>query len=132
LDSEPLPLQVKHLGILFVNDLTIHRMNSEYRGKDKPTDVLSFSQLEGEASEFAVSLGDIVISLDTAERQAKKFGVSLSREVLRLLVHGILHLCGYDHENVSLSTARRMRRKEAKLMKLFSPALRFVSRGGAK
>lgn len=61
-------------------------------------------------------LGDIVISLDTAQRQARVFKVSLNEEILRLLVHGILHLAGYEHEKVSASKARRMFAKQAELV----------------
>ncbi len=101
------------MSILFVADPTIHRLNAQYRGKDKPTDVLSFSQLEGESGGvMPSSLGDVVISVDTARRQAREYGVTHRRETLRLLVHGILHLCGFDHENVPLRRVREMQRME--------------------
>lgn len=110
----PLPPQgVKQLSVCFVNDKEIHLLNRDWRGKDKPTDVLSFSQLEGSDS-FIVSedLGDLIISLDTAKRQARQFGCSLNQELLRLMIHGVLHLFGYDHEHVSKAEANRMRRME--------------------
>lgn len=94
------------LSVLFCDDPVIHALNRDYRGIDRPTDVLSFSQIEegeGEASEHRtpnnehpLPLGDIVISLETAERQAEAQGHPLSREVEWLLLHGTLHLLGYD------------------------------------
>lgn len=95
-------------------------MNQDYRAKDKPTDVLSFAQADGLAGVFSNSLGDLVISLDTAKRQAKRFRHSFARELQRLLVHGLLHLLGYDHEKVSKAKAQQMRRLERKLMSKYS------------
>jgi probable rRNA maturation factor len=89
----------------------MRRFNRDFRGKDKPTDVLSFSQLEGESPVPSPSLGDLVISVDTTKRQAKEYGVTYTQEFLRLMVHGILHLHGYDHEGVSKAEAQRMRRR---------------------
>jgi probable rRNA maturation factor len=119
LDSSSLPPLVSQLEIVLTTDTQVQDLNSHYRGKNKPTDVLSFSQLEGPASAYSHSLGDVVISLDTTERQAKIFGVSLSAELLRLLIHGILHLFGFDHEGVTKNEAARMRRTERRLMKQF-------------
>jgi probable rRNA maturation factor len=95
-----------------VGDREIHKLNSSYRNKDKPTDVLSFSQLEGELGMPPESLGDVVISLDTSKKQAKEYGVTIPEEILRLLVHGVLHLCGFDHENVPQAKVREMQRYE--------------------
>ncbi|TNE84457.1 MAG: rRNA maturation RNase YbeY [Deltaproteobacteria bacterium] len=87
------------LSVLLTDDATIHPLNRDWRGKDRPTDVLSFSQIEGEAVPGApLVLGDVIISLETASRQAAERGHSLDREVQILLVHGIVHLLGYDHE----------------------------------
>ena len=120
MESEPLPESVQELSVLFTSDSEIQALNKDYRGKDSPTDVLSFSQLEGEESLVPpLSLGDLVISLDTAERQAKEFDVSFENEILRLTIHGILHLFGYDHENVSQEEIERMHAKETTLFKLF-------------
>lgn len=119
LDSSELPPFVSQLEIVLTSDTKVHALNLHYRGKDKPTDVLSFSQLEGPASAYAHSIGDVVISLDTTERQAKFFGVSLSAELMRLLIHGTLHLFGFDHEGVSKKEAARMRRTERKLLRQF-------------
>lgn len=90
------------LSILLADDGVVHELNRTYRGMDAPTDVLSFAQTEGD--EFARPegtarhLGDIVISVDTARRQAVEYGQDLQDESAHLLVHGILHLLGYDHE----------------------------------
>ncbi len=80
-----------------VSDGPIHELNLQYRGKDKPTDVLSFAQNEGEFAGLNPELlGDVVISVETAERQRE--GRSLCDEVTHLLIHGVLHLLGHDHE----------------------------------
>ncbi|MEW6301507.1 MAG: rRNA maturation RNase YbeY [Thermodesulfobacteriota bacterium] len=96
------------LGIAFVKDPTIHALNRQYRGKDRPTDVLSFP-LADELQPFL--LGEVVISVETAARQARRRGHTLREEFQTLLIHGVLHLLGYDHE-VSRREAVRMRRKE--------------------
>lgn len=87
----------------FVSDRTIRRMNKQFRGYDRATDVLSFPATNN--SEHAVDrtfselLGDIVISAETASRQADDARHSLEREIDELVIHGVLHLCGYDHES---------------------------------
>jgi probable rRNA maturation factor len=87
------------LSVVLCTDAFIQPLNRDYRGKDKPTDVLSFSQREGEeADPDDPLLGDVVISLETAARQAGERGHALAHEVRVLLVHGILHLLGHDHE----------------------------------
>jgi probable rRNA maturation factor len=93
---EVLGLNRAELSIVLVSDPQIKRLNKLYRNKDKPTDVLSFPI--GEKVNGWLILGDIVISVDTARRQAKEFGYSLEEELKRLLVHGLVHLLGYDHE----------------------------------
>jgi probable rRNA maturation factor len=93
---EVLGLSKVELSIALVSDAQIKRLNKLYRNKDKPTDVLSFPI--GEKVEDWLILGDIVISVDTAKRQAKELGYSLEEELKRLLVHGLVHLLGYDHE----------------------------------
>jgi len=79
------------VNILIMDDKAIHKLNKKYRKKDKPTDVLSFHM--GEEG----TLGDIAISKETTKRNAKKYGVSYSQESKRLIIHGTLHLLGYDH-----------------------------------
>ncbi len=109
------------LSIVLTDDREIQKLNADYRGKDKPTDVLSFPLLEGAGEKHTQGLlGDIVISIPTAKRQAKEFGVSEKEELLRLLIHGCLHLLGYDHEGVTPAEASRMRRKEKSLFRLLS------------
>jgi probable rRNA maturation factor len=93
---EVLGLSKVELSIALVSDAQIKRLNKRYRNKDRPTDVLSFPI--GEKVEDWLILGDIVISVDTARRQAQELGHSLEEEIKRLLVHGLVHLLGYDHE----------------------------------
>jgi len=93
---EVLGLSKVELSIALVSDAQIKRLNKLYRNKDRPTDVLSFPI--GEKVEDWLILGDIVISVDTAKRQAQELGHSLEEELKRLLVHGLVHLLGYDHE----------------------------------
>lgn len=109
------------VSILFVDDDEIQVLNRDYRGKNKPTDVLSFSQIEGyknselQSPNSELILGDVVISLETAKRQAKERGHYFSKEVFILLTHGILHLLGYDHEG-DRKKAAEMRRMEKKII----------------
>jgi len=91
------------VDITIVTDEEIHVLNRDYRGVDRPTDVLSFALDEGEeepeilGSEAEHLLGDIIISAERAAAQAEEFGHGLNREIVYLAVHGILHLLGYDH-----------------------------------
>jgi probable rRNA maturation factor len=92
------------LSVLLTDDKTIQKLNREYRQKDRPTDVLSFhfdSSHANASLQGGWLLGDVVISLDTALRQAKGRKRPLEQEVRWLLAHGILHLCGYDHATPS-------------------------------
>lgn len=100
--------------VLLTSDLEIRRLNRTFRGKNKPTDVLSFPAPAEIAKEHA---GDLAISLDTASRQAEMFGHSLGAEVRILLLHGLLHLAGMDHEADSGEMAAREAdlRKELRL-----------------
>lgn len=113
---EGLGLSGRELSILLTGDAGIRRLNRAYRRRDRPTDVLSFSLREGRFGDVSSALGDVVISLETARRQARENGVTLRQEVDRLLVHGILHLAGYDHE-VSAREERRMKRKEREMLR---------------
>jgi probable rRNA maturation factor len=90
--------------VLLTSDAEIKRLNRDFRGKNKPTDVLSFPAPEEIAGEHA---GDLAISLDTAARQAESFGHSLGDEVRVLMLHGLLHLKGMDHEVDSGEMAAR-------------------------
>jgi len=94
----------------------MHVLNRDYRGKDRSTDVLAFALREGEnAGIHPDVLGDVVISVDTAARQAAARDATLADEVRVLLAHGILHLLGYDHER-SPAEARRMFGKQRALL----------------
>ncbi len=93
------------VSVSFVNNETIHKLNLEYRGKDKPTDVLSFPMTDGDEedddidlSTGAVMLGDIIISAEKAMEQANEYGHGIEREICFLAVHSTLHLLRYDHE----------------------------------
>lgn len=113
--------EVSEVHLALISDRKMRVLNREHRGKDKPTDVLSFPQytpqeISGRARRKLQApspyLGDLVISTDTTLKQAQEFGVNKHAELVRLLVHGVLHLCGYDHEKVSARAAQRMRRRE--------------------
>lgn len=91
-------------SIIFVNDEMIHEINRDYRNIDRPTDVISFASLmdgdeQYEMIEDDCELGDIFISVDAIERQAKEYAHSFDRELSFLFTHGLLHLLGYDHMN---------------------------------
>lgn len=97
--------QYGEVSVSFVTDEEIHELNRTYRGMDSPTDVLSFAFLEGEEEPVGSNehdegpiLGDIIISVPTALRQAAEYGHSTEREIAFLLAHGYLHLVGYDHQ----------------------------------
>jgi len=111
------------LSVVFTDDTEMRRMNRKHRGKDKTTDVLSFPLDDTTPLLQTRLLGDIVISVPTAKKQAKEYGVPLREELLRLLIHGFLHLLGYDHENVSRQKARAMERKEEELFSALVPVL---------
>lgn len=106
------------VSIALVDDLYIQELNRQYRHKDCPTDVLSFAMREGAgeeppaAEEEELMLGDVVISLPTAQRQAVEFGHSFQREAAYLSVHGVLHLLGYDHKTDVERDVMRAREEE--------------------
>jgi len=102
-------LRFDEVSLSLVADSEMRELNRRFRGKDKPTDVLSFPLQEGRRH-----LGDVVISLDTARRQADEGGWPLSVELRRLLAHGLLHCAGHDHE--APADARRMQRAERRLL----------------
>ena len=111
------------LDVSFVDDAEIHVLNRDYRGKDRPTDVLSFPQWEGETFDFGegpIALGDLVISIETAWRQARELGHPLESELDFLTIHGTLHLLGYDH--VTAVERRRMWRWQEALFGATSTA----------
>jgi len=104
------------LSILIVSDQEIRGINRDYLQRDKPTNVISFAMQEGEGSGVQPDLlGDIVISADTAARDAAEAGLPLESELFFLLLHGILHLLGYDHERGTEEDARRMEAREREI-----------------
>lgn len=110
----------KEISILFVDDKEIGEINKFYFKRDYATNVIAFSMLEGEFKEITPSLlGDIIISVETAYRDAFNGGIEFLDEIDFLLIHGLLHLLGYDHENIS----------EAAKMEDLSSTLFFELRG---
>lgn len=104
------------LSISIVGDRSIRRINREYLARDRSTNVISFSQQEGDCSGPASSmLGDVIISADTSAREAEQGGLQPFERLCFLLLHGTLHLCGYDHERSGEAEAVRMEKKEAEL-----------------
>jgi rRNA maturation RNase YbeY len=124
------------LSVVLTGDLEIQQLNREYRGKNKPTDVLSFPQSESGSLERVNEigreevagdsgpprpLGDIVLSLETARRDARAMRTDFPAHLRKLLIHGLLHLLGYDHER-SPAEARRQFARERELAARLSEA----------
>jgi probable rRNA maturation factor len=106
------------ISILLVDDPQIETLNQKYLNRQGPTNVIAFAMREGEFSHLTPHLlGDVVISMDTTAQEAQDAGLSMERRFNELLVHGILHLFGYDHED-SEKQARRMEEKSRELMEL--------------
>ncbi|MBQ7760263.1 MAG: rRNA maturation RNase YbeY [Acidaminococcaceae bacterium] len=107
------------VDITIVDDEEIHQLNRDYRNVDRPTDVLSFALDEDDEDEPELLegqlhlLGDIIISAETATRQAEEFGHGLEREIVYLAVHGLLHLLGYDHMVEEDKVVMRAKEEEA-------------------
>ena len=110
------------VSILLTGDKGIRLLNKQFRSIDQPTDVLSFPQNQDEDPSIPGKklLGDIAVSLDTAKIQANEHGLILKEEIVLLLIHGILHLLGYDHE-ISVQEDKKMRNKTRELFKLAFP-----------
>jgi len=107
------------LSLVIVDDEQIQQINRDYLQRDKPTNVISFAQQEGEGAGICPQLlGDVVISVQTAARDAQEAQVSLFSELSFLLIHGILHLLGYDHERGTQEQADTMEAKESELFQL--------------
>lgn len=107
----------EELSILLIDDERMASLNEEYRGKKGPTNVLSFSMREGEFGGLTPLLGDVVISVETAFREAEDAAIALDERLSQLLVHGILHLVDYDHER-SEEDAKIMEKKSLELLRL--------------
>jgi len=95
------------VNIIIIDDPAIRTLNKTYRNRSRPTDVLAFH-----ADPDLGILGEIYISIDTARRQAAAYGVTLREEILRLVAHGVLHLCGYDHGRAADAAAMKKREDE--------------------
>lgn len=109
------------ISVTFVDDETIQRLNKQYLAKDRPTNVISFPLQEGEFCDINPDmLGDIVISVDTARRDADKGNIRFDEEIIFLIIHGLLHLTGYNHENTSQANALSMKKKEKELFRLLT------------
>ena len=107
------------LSVLVVDDSQIREINRDYLQRDRPTNVISFAMQEGEGAGISPQLlGDVVISADTAARDAAEAGLPFESELYFLLLHGILHLLGYDHERGSEEEARRMEEREQEIFSL--------------
>jgi probable rRNA maturation factor len=107
------------LSVSIVGDRAMRIINREYLGKDRPTNVISFSLQEGDCGGVNPdTLGDVVISADTAAREAEEGGITFFERLSFLLLHGILHLCGYDHERSGEAEAVKMQQKEQQLFKI--------------
>ena len=117
--------------ITFLDDKAMRKLNETYRGMKRTTDVLSFPQNRPDSTNLNAAiakdnlkhatLGDIVISIDTAKRHARFYGNSLEKEIQKLIVHGILHLLGYDHK--TKKDTFTMRKKEKELLSLIARSL---------
>ena len=106
------------LSILIVDDQQIAQLNHQYLNRQGPTNVIAFSMRQGPFSDIAPNLlGDVVISIDTAQREAQSAGISMQDRFDQLLIHGTLHLLGYDHEH-SAAEARKMEEKTKELLQL--------------
>lgn len=103
--------------IAFVGDRAMRQLNRDFRGADRPTDVLAFPLGEPLEPDAPIHLGDVVISLETARRYAARWRIPLRRELRNLIIHGVLHLCGYDHETDN----GEMRRLERRLRRALIP-----------
>jgi len=100
------------LTVLFLSDAPMQALNLRYRNLDQTTDVLSFASREGEQSLDEGYLGDILINIDAAARQAEAYGHSEKREIAFLFTHGLLHLLGYDHQNEAESKVMEALQRE--------------------
>jgi probable rRNA maturation factor len=103
-----LQLEKMELSVLLTDDDQIQQLNKMYRAKDRPTDVLAFAMREGDFSALAGNLlGDVILSVQTAQRQANERGVPVLAEATMLLAHGLLHLVGWDHDTEKKDRAMR-------------------------
>ncbi len=112
----------KDISVSFVDDDEIRALNKKYLSKDKPTNVLSFSMRENVYGDINPNvLGDIVISAQTAKKDARKGGLTVAQEIDFLLIHGLLHLLGFNHEKTTKDKTKTMKHKEKELFYLLYP-----------
>ena len=111
-----LHIENAELSVVVLDDDQIRELNRTYLERDKPTNVISFPQQEGDGP-LGEHLGDVVISAETAAREAQDAGMSARERMLELLVHGICHLTGYDHERGTEEEAREMEEAEERLVR---------------
>lgn len=105
------------ISAVIADDAFIRKLNKQYRHIDKPTNVLSFPMLEGDFSQVSPGLlGDLVISGETAQKEASRAGITLDQRMSQLLIHGILHLLGFDHETGE-TDAQKMMDKSLELLR---------------
>lgn len=126
---ESLDQENTELSLLITRDAAIRKLNRDYRDRDRATDVLSFPQDDGVNENGETLLGDVVISIDTAHRQAGEHGLTLNEELMLLTIHGLLHLLDYDHER-SEEEARIMKRKTRELFQTVYPGKKLGHAGG--
>ena len=108
-----LECEYKEISLLFVDDVAMQKINNDFLGRDYPTNVISFSLTEGAFGDINPHvLGDIVISVETALRDAKENEIRLDDELDFLVIHGLLHLLDYNHENTTPEEAEKMKYKE--------------------
>jgi len=106
------------LSILIVDDQQIAQLNQDYLNRQGPTNVIAFPMREGRFAEIAPNLlGDVVISIETACQEGQSGGLAMQERFDQLLIHGILHLLGYDHENTK-TEARKMEKKAQELLRI--------------
>ena len=116
-----LQMEKAELSLVLTDDKEIHHLNKVYRRKDRPTDVLAFSLREGEAGDVAGELlGDVIVSIPTARKQARTRGKDVLEEVTMLTAHGLLHLLGWDHATDEEEAA--MTKETARLCSAAAPA----------
>lgn len=119
LDTEPVDGQCE-LSVLLTDDAGIHTINREFRGVDRPTDVLSFPMGDTDPRTGRLLLGDMVLNVDRAAAQGAEYGHGAAHELSYLTVHSVLHLLGYDHEDEG-EQKKRMRAREKAVMKILEP-----------
>ncbi len=114
-----LGLPTSELSVVIVGDRSIRILNREYLDRDKATNVISFSMQEGEFGHVSPDLlGDVAVSADTCAREAVAGDITFNSRLVFLLLHGILHLAGYDHERSGDAEARKMEKKEREIFAL--------------